>query len=722
MFLRRTQPKGSDVPYYHLAESYRREGDGAPRQRLIASLGPLTDQEAENFRAALAANRDGGAIVVAPAKRAAGGTRAPKPQANLRFLDVAVGLELWRELGLDRLLTELLPSTNSATSDADVVAALTLQRLVDPGSKLSATRWFPRTALPLLLGVAEQQFNNTRLHRALERLEQVRQHLMARLPALHSAHRGAGFAALFLDVTDTWFVGHGPDLARRAKTKEGRVERKIGVVLLCDHEGLPLRWEVVEGTRADADAMFEVLRATSGLPWTADAPVVVDRAMGCSAHLRELQALDLRFLTALRSTEIPAYSADVPHDRFADLAPSSEDDEATMSAARSRAEEAGLTPAAPNLLVRDLGVVTPHEEHSAPEGPTEPPSVTAIRTARALAQGLASGRFESLAAAAKELRVTRPQCKKFRPLADLQQDLQDRVLTGEGPFSIDDLLQVAKLSGEELQRVAFAELRPSTRSRVPAKPTREDEPATPLRVRAVLCFNPQLFVQKRHFAQARVARVHQFVADLNRRLAEPGCRRGQTKVAAEIDAYLRKDDLVNAFSVEIVSVDLDGRKHLRADVTLDERVWATRRRYDGFMLLVASPELPHGAHDLARLYRQKDVVEKDFQTIKNVLDVRPVRHRDTDKVCAHVTLCVLALLLERTLRKKLDGDPSPQAALEELETCRLNRFQGTAEAGPVYTINQLNAAQAKILATLRLTQLGDDEHIAERITHRTCRT
>lgn len=718
MFLRRTQPKGSNVPYYHLAESYRREGDGAPRQRIIASLGPLSDQEAENFRAAIAANRDGGTVVVAKARRAPEAPRAPKPQANLRFLDVAVGLELWRELGLDRLLTELLPSTNSATSDADVVAALTLQRLVDPGSKLSATRWFPRTALPLLLGVAEQQFNNTRLHRALEKLEQIRHHLMARLPALHSGRRGAGFAALFLDVTDTWFVGHGPDFARRAKTKEGRIERKIGVVLLCDHEGLPLRWEVVEGTRADADAMLEVLRATSGLPWTADAPVVVDRAMGCSAHLRALQALDLRFLTALKSTEIPTYSAEVPHGRLAELEPSGEEDAATMAVARSRVEEAGLTLAAPNLLVRDLGVVTPHEENPEPEEPGEHPAVTAIRTARALAQGLSSGRYGSLAAAAKDLRVTRPQCKKFRPLADLPQDLQDRVLAGEGPFSIDDLLRVARLSGEEPQRAAFAELRPSTRSRAPAKPTHEDGPATPLRVRAVLCFNPQLFVQKRHFAQARVARVRQFVADLNRRLAEPGCRRGQTKVAAEIDAYLRKDDLVNAFSVEVVRVELDGRQHLRAEVTLDERDWAMRRRHDGFMLLVASPELAHGPHDLARLYRAKDVVEKDFQTIKNVLDVRPVRHRDPDKVCAHVTLCVLALILERTLRQKLGGDFSPQAALEELETCRLNLFNASAETGPVYTVNQLTAAQTKILAALRLSQLGDDEHVAERITHR----
>src|SRR5512147_1301077 len=46
---------------------------------------------------------------------------------------------------------------------AEVICALTIQRCVAPGSKLYAQRWFPRTALPELLGVAPAQFHNTRI-------------------------------------------------------------------------------------------------------------------------------------------------------------------------------------------------------------------------------------------------------------------------------------------------------------------------------------------------------------------------------------------------------------------------------------------------------------------------------------------------------------------------------------------------------------------------------
>lgn len=56
------------------------------------------------------------------------------------------------------------------------------------------------------------------------------------------------------------------------------------------------------------------------------------------------------------------------------------------------------------------------------------------------------------------------------------------------------------------------------------------------------------------------------------------------------------------------------------------------------------------------MYREKDIVEKDFQVIKSVLEIRPIRHRSDEKVKAHVTICMLALLLERILRKNLKGE------------------------------------------------------------------
>lgn len=108
------------------------------------------------------------------------------------------------------------------------------------------------------------------------------------------------------------------------------------------------------------------------------------------------------------------------------------------------------------------------------------------------------------------------------------------------------------------------------------------------------------------------------------------------------------------------------------------------------------------------------MVEKDFQAIKSLLQLRPIRHRTDPKVSAHVTLCMLALLLERTLRDKLGAKYTVGQALEHLEPCRLNRYR--AEDGvPVYTTTELDKDQRAVLTKLGLQHLADDAVLTDRI-------
>lgn len=134
-------------------------------------------------------------------------------------------------------------------------------------------------------------------------------------------------------------------------------------------------------------------------------------------------------------------------------------------------------------------------------------------------------------------------------------------------------------------------------------------------------------------------------------------------------------------------------------------------------MLVAHPELQQSAVDLCRLYRAKDAVEKDFQVIKSVVELRPVWHRTDAKVRAHVTLCMLALLLERTLQQRLKGQRSAKAALELLASCHLNMYGGHANP-PAYALTHADPDQKSILRALRLQHLTDDQELADRLTPR----
>src|SRR5262249_30209662 len=139
----------------------------------------------------------------------------------------------------------------------------------------------------------------------------------------------------------------------------------------------------------------------------------------------------------------------------------------------------------------------------------------------------------------------------------------------------------------------------------------------------------------------------------------------------------------------------------------------------GFTVLVAHNGLQHSAAELCRLYRAKDKVEKDFQTIKSVTKLRPIRHHTDAKVSAHVTLCMLALLLERRLEDKLDGLCSAPEALETLATCHLNAYRGAStDAVPLYALTEADSEQLALLRTLRMQLLADTGDLAARITPR----
>jgi len=729
---------GKTYAYTQLVESYRRV-DGMPAHRVIANLGQLSSAQVDNLKTALAAGRVGERVAVtAPA----GSSRPPRrPQANLQYLNLVVLLELWREWDLHRLLDDLLPRGEADVSPADVVAALVLQRCVAPGSTLHAERWFPRTSLPELLAIDPSSFNNTRLHRVLDELDAVTPSLMGRLPTLYLEHlRRPSFVTLYLDVSDAAFVGHGPSLAVRGKTKEGLILRKIGIVLLCNERGYPLRWRVVAGNAADSVVMTDMFQAVADTRWAQQTPVVCDRAMGKTAVLRAMNATGLHFLTAMNVSEFETYAPQLPYETFSALrAPAEGDAPAYADAveqACQQAEAVGLTRIADNLWVVDLGLVqldAPSEQDIAAPPPRAATSVAqALDLCRKIEQAVVEGRFASFNAAGHAHGLTKGMTKKYRLLGRLPQDVQEAILRGEADrCSLKRLTPIAKLSDPTQQRARFAALVEASMARTPRRSIASPEeppaaapptPATeaPLRVRVVAYFNPERFVDQRVDAERQKTAVATFVRELNERLTRPRSRLDPAKILAAVDRRLRRDDVIGMYRVSVTEQHAADRTFYRAEVDLVHTEWKRRHRYHGFTVLVAHEKTTQPAADLCRLYRAKDQVEKDFQAIKSITKLRPIRHHTDAKVSAHVTLCVLALLLERRLEHKLDGHCSAQAALEILSTCHLNRYRGTRAASSLYALTEPDPSQLALLRKLRMQLLVDEGDVAARITPRLC--
>jgi len=304
MFLRSTIVKSGDkkIRYWKLVENYHTER--GTRQRVVAHLGSIenfTAQEWQKLAERLGQPDMAAALEyrVKNVRRGRPGTReAPyKPEdgeeavpvylgslswENPRnFGDVYVALRFWQRLGLGRLFSELLKG-RSAGTDCLVAALMVANRLIAPSSELGMLGWWPRTALPVLLGLPVERVDDCRLYRCLDAIfgykERIEEHLARRGRELYERE----YVALLYDLTSTYFEGsaEGIQKAKRGYSRDSRPDAKqvtIGVVV--DWDGYPVGHEVFDGNvrdHATVSGTLSKLRDRFGI----SAPTVcMDRGM-----------------------------------------------------------------------------------------------------------------------------------------------------------------------------------------------------------------------------------------------------------------------------------------------------------------------------------------------------------------------------------------------------------------------------------------------------------
>ena len=692
--------------YAQLVESFRRPQDGRPAHRVLANLGALDDAQIANMRAALDANRNGHALVL-PSKSASA-PAVPTVRANYRYLDLAVLLRLWAESGIAKLLEDILAGGQEDVGAEHVVAALAVHRCVAPGSKLAAERWFPDTALPEILSIQPKQFNNSRVHRVLEALERVEPVLQSRLAHVVQNRQGA-CVRLFIDATDTWFVGQGPPLAAKGTDKEGLFRRRIGIVLLCDQRGFPLRWQTLAGTFHDATVLLEMAKLAASLDWVTDQPVVLDRAVGNARAILTLTETGVRFVTALPWIEFTSSGAPIPWEKASALQAAALEPGATDASVAAVGAAQGFSRPRADRFLHDLGVF---EKAPPQKAAGDAATVVAMRFAQDIGASTCSMR-----ALAAERGVSEASVRHHRRLLGLVDVLQRRTLAGEArTIGVEALGRIAGLPvAEQLAAFEAAIARFPDRCRHARTTAPDPVDVPPLRARGVLSFNPARCRATRSAEDESVSKLKRAIADLNDRLAAPARPRTDGSALAAAHKLILRAKMGNVYAARLVttgtirSIELDR----------DDAAWEARRKADGLSIVVTHPDLAATPEEVVSLYFEKDVVEKDFQTIKSTVELRPVHHHTDVKLRAHVTLCMLALLLQRLLGERLRTTAkgtSAVAALETLASAHLNLV--TVGKQDAYTVTRLNVAQDSLLAALAMEDLARDDRVAATMTPR----
>jgi transposase len=234
-----------------------------------------------------------------------------KLERGRRFGDVWLALRLWRALGLDHLLGQLLPPGREDVPWATMAAVLVIARLCEPSSELHiAEDWFRRTALDDLLGVPEAKVNDDRCYRALDRLlehqDSLERHLMDRLGTLFALD----YDLLLYDVTSTYFEGlaDGNPLARRGYSRDHRSDcKQVCIGLVVTRDGFPLGFEVFAGNRQDSTTVREIVERMEGRYGRSSRVWALDRGMVSEDHLAWLRGRGSRYIVGTPKNQLRAY-------------------------------------------------------------------------------------------------------------------------------------------------------------------------------------------------------------------------------------------------------------------------------------------------------------------------------------------------------------------------------------------------------------------------------
>lgn len=331
MFIRQCQRvvKGKRESYWALVESYRTVR--GPRQRVVAWLGRL--DEAGRLGVQRAAEAPGAEAVGHGGARQTtlfdGEPSTPEPRwvevnaAGVRvencrqFGGPWLALELIRTLQLDEFFQRVIPAGREHVPWSLSALILVIARLLEPSSELhTAEQWYPKTALPELLGVPVDRVDDNRLYRALDELlphqEALQVHLKQRMGDLFALE----YDILLYDVTSTFFEGTADfPMAQRGYSRDQRSDcKQVCIGLVVSRCGMPLGYEVFPGNTADVSTVEEIVTRMEQRYGKSNRIWVMDRGMVSEKNLAFLRKEGRRYLVGTPKSLLKKYEQELLSD------------------------------------------------------------------------------------------------------------------------------------------------------------------------------------------------------------------------------------------------------------------------------------------------------------------------------------------------------------------------------------------------------------------------
>jgi transposase len=219
-------------------------------------------------------------------------------------------------------------------------------------------------------------------------------------------------------------------------------------------------------------------------------------------------------------------------------------------------------------------------------------------------------------------------------------------------------------------------------------------------LRYIATYNQDRARASRHHRRKRL----QACIDSLRHLQEPPKLRARRRTPEQVrqlaDRFLRRKASRDFF---ILGSDAEGKLEWRLNLNALRKEW----RKDGFLILKTNAPALSDV-EVAQAYRTLWRVENAFRHIKDVVDLRPIRHWKDPRVLGHVFVCVLAYTIERLMDKKLDAANLNMTAISALaEMAPLTVATLDLDGKTVRRRSRITAKQTQILAAVGVGQVTE---------------
>ncbi len=174
-----------------------------------------------------------------------------------------------------------------------------IARLLEPSSELhTAEQWYPKTALPELLGVPVERVDDNRLYRTLDELLSLKETLQVHLKQRMGSLFALDYDILLYDVTSTFFEGSADfPMAQRGYSRDQRSDcKQVCIGLVVSRCGMPLGYEVFPGNTADVSTVEKIVELMEQRYGKSNRIWVMDRGMVSEKNLTFLRQEGRRYL------------------------------------------------------------------------------------------------------------------------------------------------------------------------------------------------------------------------------------------------------------------------------------------------------------------------------------------------------------------------------------------------------------------------------------------